>query len=158
MMKKWMIITVIAFIFVIGVVVSIYLNATEPVKAAEANARHKAQRETNLTGFTDFHLYHGEETYYVFKAKNQKKQTVFVWVPEKEGAVITRKQKDALTRNQAIEKLYEARNPEKIVEVRPGIIKDRPVWEIYYRSKNNSINYYYMDFETGEKLRVIDNL
>jgi uncharacterized protein YpmB len=34
---------------------------------------------------------------------------------------------------------------------------DRPAWEILYKTGNDNLNYYYVDFETGEKLRAIDN-
>ena len=35
---------------------------------------------------------------------------------------------------------------------------DIPLWEIYYRSENNLINYYYVHFLTGEWLKKIENL
>jgi uncharacterized protein YpmB len=36
--------------------------------------------------------------------------------------------------------------------------KNRPLWEIYYRSEGDLINYYYVDFETGKWWKKIENL
>nr|WP_249745401.1 DUF5590 domain-containing protein [Mesobacillus boroniphilus] len=142
--------------------VNVYLNAVEPVKAAEKEAVQIALKETNLSDFTNFSLYSGEETYYVMTGKNVKQEDVYVWINEKNSKVITRNAKKGITKKEALNKLYQEKNPNEIIEVRLGMARiqktDRPAWEIYYRNNSDTINYYYVDFDTGEKLRAIDNL
>ncbi|RSD26526.1 DUF5590 domain-containing protein [Mesobacillus subterraneus] len=161
-MKKWIMLGILFIAIVTGILVNVYLNAVEPVKAAEKKAVQMALKETNLSDFRDFSLYSGEETYYVMTGKNAKQDDVYIWVNEETGKVITRNVKNGITKKEALNKLYQEKNPSEIIEVRLGMARiqktDRPAWEIYYRNKNNTINYYYVDFDTGEKLRAIDNL
>ena len=82
-MKKWILIGMLLPAIVIGILINVYLNATEPVKAAEEKAVKIAAKETNLTRFRDFQLYSGEETYYVMTGKNAKNEDVHIWISEK---------------------------------------------------------------------------
>lgn len=161
-MKKWILIGMLLPAIVIGILINVYLNATEPVQAAEEKAVEIAAKETNLTSFRDFQLYSGEETYYVMTGTNPKNEDVYIWISEKNHQIITRNTKSGITKKEALNKLYEDKKPEEIIEVRLGIARlqktDRPAWEIYYRNNSDTINYYYVDFDTGEKLRAIDNL
>ncbi|MBS8264658.1 peptidase [Mesobacillus boroniphilus] len=161
-MKKWIFFSILIVVTITGILVNVYLNAVEPVKAAEKEAVQIALKETNLSDFTNFSLYSGEETYYVMTGKNVKQEDVYVWINEKNSKVITRNAKKGITKKEALNKLYQEKNPNEIIEVRLGMARiqktDRPAWEIYYRNNSDTINYYYVDFDTGEKLRAIDNL
>jgi uncharacterized protein YpmB len=160
--KKWVLLSILMLAIVMGIMINVYLNATEPVKAAEEKAELIASKETDLTDFSDFHLYSGEETYFVMTGKNSDHEDVYVWIDEKNNDLLTRKAKNGITKKEALNKLYEEKNPREIIEVRLGMARihktDRPAWEIYYRNNSDTINYYYVDFDTGEKLRAIDNL
>ncbi|WP_226085222.1 DUF5590 domain-containing protein [Mesobacillus sp. S13] len=161
-MKKWIFISILIVFTITGILINVYLNAVEPVKAAEEEAVKIASKETNLTDFTNFSLYSGEETYYVMTGKNAKQEPVYVWINEKNREIITRNAKNGITKKEALNKLYQEKNPNEIIEVRLGMARiqktDRPAWEIFYRNNSDTINYYYIDFDTGEKLRAIDNL
>lgn len=161
-MKKWIFFSILIVVTIVGILINVYLNAVEPVKAAEKEAVQIASDETNLSDFTNFSLYSGEETYYVMTGKNAKQEDVYVWINEKNSEVITRNAKNGITKKEALNKLYQEKNPNEIIEVRLGMARiqktDRPAWEIFYRNNNDTINYYYVDFDTGEKLRAIDNL
>ncbi|MBP2241345.1 uncharacterized protein YpmB [Cytobacillus eiseniae] len=157
-MKKIIIILVIIIVIVLFSGVIIYQNALKPVKTAEDKAFQRALNETELTVAEDFHLYNGQETYYVVTGKNENGKDIYVWIPEKEGSIIVRKQSDGVTEQEAIAKLLEEKNPMEIISVRLGMEKQIPLWEIYYRSDGNLINYYYVDFKTGDWRKKIENL
>ena len=157
-MKKVIIISLLMFSVIIGSGIIVYLNAVEPIKAAEKKAIERAMKETRLLEAEDFQLYNGLETYYVIRGKNKAGNSIYVWVPEKEGQIIVRKVTDGVSKQEAINKLKEEKNPKKIISVRLGMEKNRPLWEIYYRTEGNLINYYYVDFKTGEWLKKIENL
>jgi uncharacterized protein YpmB len=160
--KKWIFFSILIVVTITGILVNVYLNAMEPVKGAEKEAVQIASKQTNLSDFTNFSLYSGEETYYVMTGKNAKQEDVYVWINEKNSEVITRNAKNGITKKEALNKLYQEKNPNEIIEVRLGMARiqktDRPAWEIFYRNNSDTINYYYVDFDTGEKLRAIDNL
>ncbi|PLR77169.1 peptidase [Bacillus sp. V3-13] len=157
-MKKWIIIITICFLILIGLAANVYLNAVKPVKAAEEKAAAIANAKTDLQSMEDFSIFNGDETYYVVKGINSKNEKTIVWIPEKGGKILERKEAKGISREEAIEKVREEKDPEKILSVRLGIIEKQPAWEIYSQSDGGLINYYYLDFDTGEWLTIIENL
>jgi uncharacterized protein YpmB len=157
--KKWIwIITIIVVVVVLGLSVNVYRNAVKPVNTAEEKAVSIAKKKTDLVDVEDFHLYHGEETIYVIEGKNTKGENIIIWIPKKDGKMMVKKASKGLSKRDAINSLPEGSNPKKILSVRLGMEKGFPLWEIYYLSENNLINYYLVFFESGEMLRNIENL
>lgn len=146
------------FLIVIGTFYKIYFSAIEPVKIAEKKAVAIAERKVSISKVDDFHLYNGVETVDVIECKNKKGEDLIIWIPEKSKKIIIKRAKSGLSKEDAIRKLEESGNPRKIVSVQLGMENNIPFWEIYYLSKNNLINYYYVHFETGEWLKKIENL
>jgi uncharacterized protein YpmB len=159
-MKKWIWITVIIIIVLIGIGINVYMNSLEPLKKAESLAENIALEETDIETIHDFSVYNGSKSYYIVKGADDSGQELIAWIPEevKDRKIIVRKEKDGISQKEAIEKLYERKNPEEIITVKLGMENNIPLWEIYYRSKKNLINYYYVDFKTGEWLKDIQNL
>ncbi|MEH7546176.1 MULTISPECIES: cell wall elongation regulator TseB-like domain-containing protein [Bacillaceae] len=157
-MKKWILIPIIVVLVIAVVLVKVYFSSVQPVKAAEKRAVSLAKDKVQLSEVDDFHIYNGIETVNVIEGKNKKGSKVIVWIPEKSKKVYIKKAKDGITKEEAIRKLLQEKQPKKIISVRLGMEKNIPLWEIYYRSENNLINYYYVHFETGEWLKKIENL
>ncbi len=150
---------IIIFVIMIAFGITVYINALEPLKNAESAAIKAAKKETSLVEVTDFSLYNGSETYYVVTGINSKKENIIVWIPEKDDKkVIVRKESDGITKEEAIQKLHKEKDPQKIMTVKLGMENNIPLWEIFYRSNEELINYYYVDFESGEWLKDIQNL
>lgn len=157
-MKKWIIFSVLFVLVVVGLLTNVYFKSVNPVNAAEKKAVALANKEISLKEIEDFHIYNGIETVNVIEGKSMKGEKIIVWIPEKSKQVFVKKAKDGLSKEEAIQKLLQEKSPKKIISVRLGMEKNIPLWEIYYRSDNNLINYYYVHFETGEWLKKIENL
>ncbi|WP_066369825.1 cell wall elongation regulator TseB-like domain-containing protein [Neobacillus fumarioli] len=158
-MKKWILIAVPLVILIIGgILINVYVNAMKPINTAEKRALLLAKKHVSISKVNDFHVYNGSESVDVIEGKNNKGENIIVWIPEKSKKVIVRNAKDGISKNQAIQKLLEEEKPKQIISVSLGMEKDIPLWEIYYRSDHNLINYYYVDFQTGEWLKKIENL
>jgi len=159
--KKWIIISIVVILASSVGVISVYLNATKSLRNAEEKAIGIAQQETDLTDFHNFQLFNGEDTYYVLQAKNSRGDEVYVWITEEDRKTVVKKASSGVDQEDAVKVVFADRDPEEIISVRLGMTKIqktiRPAWEIYYRTENGHLNYYYVDFETGEKLRAIDN-
>lgn len=157
-MKKWIFFLVLFLVAIAGVSIKIYLSAMEPIKAAENKAVKLAEKQVEFSEIDDFHIYNGLETVNVIVGKNKQGEQIIVWIPEKSKKVFVQEAKNGISEEDAIQKLLEEKNPKKIISVRLGMEKNIPLWEIYYRSENDLINYYYIDFKTGEWLKKIENL
>jgi uncharacterized protein YpmB len=156
--KKWIIFIVLFIVIILGILINVYFSSVEPVNEAEKKAISLAKKKVQMSEIEDFHIYNGLEAVYVIEGKNKQDERVIVWIPEKSKKVFVERAKDGLSKEEAIQKLLQEKDPKKIISVRLGMEKDVPLWEIYYRSENNLINYYYIHFETGEWLKKIENL
>ena len=157
-MKKWIIVLSVFVLAFLGFLIKVYFSAVNPVKIAEKNAVQLANKEITLKEVEDFHIYNGIETVNVIEGKSKNGEKVIVWIPEKSKEIFIRKAKNGLSKEAAVQKLQQEKSPKKIISVRLGMEKNIPLWEIYYRSNNNLINYYYVHFDTGEWLKKIENL
>lgn len=157
-MKKWIIFISIIMFVTIGLLVNVYIKAISPLKTAEEIAVSKAKEEIELISVDEVFLYNGNETSYVVKGFNHDNEEMIVFVPEKDGKIQIRKASDGITKEEAIKIVRQEKNPKKIVSVKLGMEKQIPLWEIYYISDKSSLNYYYLDFQTGEWLKKIENL
>ncbi|GIN60773.1 peptidase M4 [Robertmurraya siralis] len=159
-MKKWIWLSSIGLIVLLGLTINILLNALKPLHSAEAKAEEIALAETNIEQVTDFTLYNGTNSYYIVKGTNQSGEKLIAWIPEeeKERKIIVRNEEDGISKEAAIDKLYQSKEPDEVVSVKLGMENQIPLWEIYYRSNDKLINYYYIDFKTGEWLKDIQNL
>lgn len=157
-MKKWITLISIAVLVVILASVKYYMSALEPVKAAEERAVTIAQEQSDIVTVDDFYMFYGEEAYAVVQGKDKKGTKWIVWVPEKKGEVISKKASSGISKKEAIAKLLEEKKPSEIISVKLGMESNRPLWEIHYGVNGNSLNYYYVDFKTGEWLKKIENL
>lgn len=158
-MKKLLIIVSILFIFFVSFFIVLYNNAIGPVKKAEQKALIISKEKTSLVFVEDFSIFNGSQSYYVLKGKNKQNEKVIVWISEDDkNQVVIKKENDGISKQDAINKLKEEITPKEIISVRLGMEKNIPLWEIYYRTEGNLMNYYYVDFETGEWLKRIENL
>ncbi|MEH7176650.1 cell wall elongation regulator TseB-like domain-containing protein [Neobacillus vireti] len=157
-MKKILIFLVLFIVISVGVFIKVYVSAQEPLVTAEEKAASLAKEKVELSEIEDFHIYHGTETVSVLEGKNKKGENIIVWIPEKSKKVIVDKRKNGLSKEEAVKRLLDEKNPTKIISVKLGMENNIPLWEIHYRSENNLINYYYVDFKTGEWLKKIENL
>lgn len=157
-MKRYIWLFLILFIIIIVFISNVYVQSVKPLNRAEQKAVKIALQETRMETVEDFELYHGLESVSIVKGKNKNGEKLIVWIPENGKNLVVKKEKNGVTEKEAINKVKQLSNPKKIVDVRLGMEKGIPLWEIYYLSESNLINYYYVDFETGEWLKKIENL
>ncbi|WP_312096792.1 DUF5590 domain-containing protein [Niallia sp.] len=156
-MKKWIWFVIVVFLIGLGVSINTYVQAMKPVKSAREVAESIAKKETDMKKMDSFQLYNGKESYYILEGKNDDNEEIIVWINEKNHQVTQKLKKDGLTKQEALNILLSKQTPEKINTVRLGMYDGLPVWEIYSHTDEDSINYHWIDFETGEILLTIEN-
>ncbi|MHC0035772.1 cell wall elongation regulator TseB-like domain-containing protein [Pseudoneobacillus sp. C159] len=158
MMRKilWMVLVVL-LIFT-SLLSYTYVQAIQPLKKLEKEATSIALRETGIVTVDGFEAFNGLDTIWVVKGKNNKGESLIVWISEKDKKITIKRENEGLSSKAAIKKVKELSKPKKILDVRLGMEKGIPLWEIYYLSDDDLINYYHIDFETGEWIKKIENL
>ncbi len=157
---KWIAI-ILGIVIVLIVAVFLYVKyAEKPVSEAETEALDRISGQVDLQSTDKFYLYNGpQEVYYVLTGKNSKNKNIIVWVPKKKsGKVYVKFASDGITEQQARDKVEKAKNPKKILHANLGMEKGTSIWEVAYIDKNDNLNYFDIDFETGEWYREIENL
>lgn len=135
----------------------------KPLNRAEDWATDIAKKKASIETVEDFSIFNGTETYYIVTGISAKGEEIIVWIPEKDKyddrKIVIRNKKSGISKEEAIQKLKSDKDVhvDEIIHVKLGIENNIPLWEIYYRS-NGLVNYYYVDFGSGEWLKHIKNL
>ncbi|KAB7672956.1 DUF5590 domain-containing protein [Bacillus sp. B1-b2] len=156
-MKKWIWIGSLFVVMIIFFCVHTYVQAMKPYNTAKEEAVAIATDKADLESVSKFSIYNGKKTYYIVEGENTKNQSIVVWIEEKSKKITTKQTKNGITKEEAINILLSEQSPEEVNSVRLGMYDDLPVWEIYSYTNNDSINYHYIDFQTGEILLTIEN-
>lgn len=159
-MKKWIFISFVLLVIVLGFMIHLYDRATEPLKEGERIATKKVLSETDMVTISHFSPYFGSNAYYCIKGEDERGESLIAFVPMDDNGekIFVFKEKDGISEEEAIQLIQKEKNPKEIIRVTLGMEQNIPVWEIYYRSDNDLINYYYLDFLTGKMIKNIQNL
>ncbi|MGG3913656.1 DUF5590 domain-containing protein [Rossellomorea vietnamensis] len=158
-MKKWITIIVLLFL-VIGISASVlvYQLSRNPLDHQRDLALKRVEDETAIVKVEDTSFYNGSKSYVVVTGKNEQREKLVAWVPDKKGKIIEKKWANGITKDQAINKLNDEKKPKELLSVRLGYESVGPVWEMTYLDQQDNLNYYYLLFSTGEWWRKIENL
>jgi uncharacterized protein YpmB len=158
-MKKWITIILVAAVIVMGTAsVLLYQTARGPVEEEFDQASKRVLDETSMKEIEKTTMYHGAKAYTVITGKDDNNEKVVAFVPEKKEEIIVKKWADGTSKEQAINKLKDEKQPDEILSVRLGHESVGPVWEITYLDKQRNLNYFYLLFSNGEWWKKIENL
>ena len=158
MRRRTMLLFVCTFLVIFfGAAWIFYLSQSEKLKAKDLAVEIAAQK-VQFTKITDFYWFNTEETYYSLAGITTEGQTLYAIVsPDKKEVTIL--QQDAVINEQEARSITkEAKHTDEILEARLGMIKDEPVWEVNYRTKNQRIGYYYISAKNGQWIKDIENI
>lgn len=157
-MKKWSLWLFFLIIFIIsGFCTYLYISTTKPMELDKITATEIAMTETKLMTMEDFSVYNGKESYYVVKGKNNLDVDIFVLINKTTQKVVVKQARHGISSKEALQVIFPT-NPPNNAKVQLGIENNIVLWEITYLNEAEKLNYYYIDFETGELLKKIENL
>lgn len=149
-------IVIIILIFLFGW--GVYAIGNHPRNESRSQAISLAKKYAHLKYPDDFYIYNREHTYYTITGKNQKNQSILVLIAQKGGKIRILKQKNGITKNEALTQIWAKRNPKKVLKIAPGIFNNRPVWEISYLNQKGNLCYELLSFKNGKDIQKIENL
>lgn len=148
----------IAIVVIIAVMGIFYLISNQPRAAARRQTVSIAKKYAHLKDPGSFYIYNRESTYYTIAGKNDNNQPILVVVPQHGGNVRVLKQSSGLTAQQVTQQIQQARKPQKVLKVAPGVFNDKVVWEVTYRNKKGQLCYDLVNFKSGKVVQTINNL
>lgn len=149
-MKKWTWIIVGIVIVTFGFLTAYYQSIRHDVNSSQEKAIQKAKVEAKMEHIDTVTYYHGKESYQVVQGRTKDKKKVFVFVPEKKGNLIVIDASKGMTKKEAIEQVKREQQVVELVDIRLGMEKNTPLWEIVYTDEKGNYNYHYVRFTTGE--------
>ncbi|MGD7045407.1 DUF5590 domain-containing protein [Jeotgalibacillus proteolyticus] len=159
-MKKWMVLVPAGLILIIlAFSITVYSVARGPLRDSIDQAETKAGDELQLSSIEESYQYNSTKAYTVFVGTDENQDDVIVFVPEdNEEEIVKRKMDEGISEDEAIAMLNQEDAPSKIMSSKLGLESEGPVWEIIYLDEEETLNYYYVLFDSGEWWRTIRNL
>lgn len=155
-MKKWiLLLSAVVSVFIICFAL-IYFTANKQVNA-ELEIAEEAAKSEGMEVSDSYH-YHGSEAYFIVSGSIEGTEQLFFYPENNELDSVTVSFDAGISEEQAIEMLYAADEPSKILSSKIGMESVGPVWEIVYEDQDELLNYYYVKFESGDWWRTIRNL
>ncbi|PEY37752.1 peptidase M4 [Bacillus cereus] len=149
-MKKW-IFAIIIVIVAIGLYgVHVYNATMEKKIPKESKAVEIAKEKAKLTKVKSVDYYNGESSYAVVKGVDEKGEKIIVWVPEKKGDVLVKKQSEGISEKDALQIVAKEQKPKQFLKAKLGAEENVPLWEVTYIDDENRYSYYYLAFKDGK--------
>lgn len=153
-MKKWLILSSLFVLFVLGCVIGIYWNSLQPKNKLEKAAFETAKEEAGVTTMDEFYLYHGQKSFSIIIGKTSDGEQKIVWIPDQNNKkVVTNSVKNGKTKKDIQSIVEQNVDPKEIISIKPGMENSVPLWEVTYIDQAGKYNYDYYDFKTGEWLK-----
>lgn len=157
-MKKFFIgLTVLLIMLIIGSIV-LYRRSVAPYNNSKEEAFEYAIAHSDIITPEEFYWYNDTETFFTVVGKTEEDTELVVLINQDNGDVTSIPIEETISKQSAIQKTREARQPDKILEARIGMDNNIPIWEVSYRNENGRLGYYILSLEDGEWLRTIDNI
>ncbi|WP_226567956.1 cell wall elongation/penicillin-binding protein regulator TseB [Bacillus stratosphericus] len=154
----WIISSIVAFVLLIGIIsfAWIYQIAMGQKEQGHEAAIERAKEQGKLVQVDEVETFVGKEKQFIVEGKNKQNETMYVWVPaSKKEKVITKKAKEGMTSNQAVQAVQKENTVSKLKDVKLAREGDVLLWEVTYLNENKQYSFSYVDFTTG---RVEKNL
>ncbi|MCI0765763.1 DUF5590 domain-containing protein [Bacillus sp. TL12] len=152
-MKKW-IFAIIIVIVAIGLYgVHVYNATMEKKIPKKSKVVEIAKEKAKLTKVKNVEYYNGKSSYTVVQGVDEKGEKIIVWVPEKKGDVLVKKQSEGISEKDALQIVTKEQKPKQFLKVKLGAENNVPLWEVTYIDDENRYTYYYLAFQDGKFLK-----
>ncbi|GAX02039.1 hypothetical protein C5L25_001192 [Secundilactobacillus silagei JCM 19001] len=133
-------------------------HATSPVTKAKAQSVSIARKYAGLKTTDGFYWTNLDDTYYTVAGQNAQNQSVYIIVPQKGGNVRVLQQKNGLSRNQALSRVWSKHNPKKVLSAALSVFNGHPAWVVSYMNHKGQLCYETLGFKSGKVLQSIENI
>lgn len=154
--KRWIYLAII--VVLLSTVYIIYHVGVSPYKSSQADAIALAKKNTNLKTPETFYLYNRNEQNWTVGGLDKSNRKIFVIINPKTNRIVVLNQNAGISKKTAINRVVARYNPKQIHNVALGIYKKKPVWEVTYQNKDDTIGFETFDFKTGRVVQRTTNV
>lgn len=148
-------IIIVLIISGIWILTSSYLSAREQYKDGHEQSREFALEEANLKSVNKIKTYSADQKYHVITGTNKENQKVYAWISniEKGRKILIKKQSSGITKEEALETVYQEHNPAEIISVQLGMDEGIPIWEVKYQDEKERYTFDFVNFYDGKIIK-----
>lgn len=158
MKNKFLVVFTTTVIVILSCVLIFFIRANRPMSRAREEAIELAQAHTDLTDVTDFYWFTRQETYFTLVGTDSKEQEMLVIIPQSGEKLTVMKPSEGLSEEEVLAKVMTDDQAVEIVKVTLGMVDQQPTWEVVAKTTSDDLNYYLVDFKTGEIFDSIKNM
>jgi len=149
------------FLLTLGITITliVFYQAEKPF-AASSKVAEKAVLENNvLEKVNKTNHYHGKTSWITVYGIDKNGHEKIVFVEEQTTKILKAVSiKDGITEQKAIANVKRDDNVKKILNASLGLENDTPFWEVGYLDSEDTLNYAYLNFTDGKRLKHITKL
>ncbi len=148
-------IVVVFIISAIWILTSSYLSARDQYENGHEQSKQFAMEKAKLKTISNIDTFSSDQKYHVITGKNNENETVYVWISniEKGRKSVVKKKSTGITKNEALESVYEEHNPSEIISVKLGMDEGIPIWEVKYQDESERYTFDYVNFYDGKIIK-----
>lgn len=154
-LHKWLFVTVAALLLFITVFFIYFRDIQNPQWSAISDVKEQAIDAADLTSIKAVHHHIWNKECWVVEGVNQEAEAVFVWLTEDKLPEVI-KASEGITEEEIKDLFNNGKPDSEVKRIQPGLLNDKPIWEIYYRDGQKP-EYFHYDFYSFDNGTLIDS-
>ncbi len=139
----------------IWIFTSTYLEARGDYELGHKESKKFAIEYANLSAISQINTFSADKKYHVITGENANDEPVYAWISNvhKDREIIVEKQSSGITKEEALERVYQEHNPSEIISVQLGMDEGVPIWEVKYQDESDRYTFDFVNFYDGEIIK-----
>ena len=158
MKNKFLLIFSTIVLIIVSSLIIFFIRANRPYARARIEAIEIAEKHADLKETERFYWFVRDTTSFSLFGKNQHGEKIIVVIPQSGEKVNVIAQKDGLSEADAVKTLGAKEAVDQYEKINFGLVDQRLAWEIVTKNEDQTLNYFLIDFKTGEIFNTIKNV
>lgn len=138
--------------------VLIISQALKPVNRVKKASVKIARDVADIKRVDDFYWFNRGENYYTVIGSNSKGEKKVVFIPQDGSEALVMDQSQGVSEEEVIQSMLDVDEVKRIRKLSLGVHDKEPVWEVVVTNQSNQIDYYLINFETGNISQTLKNI
>jgi len=150
---RWLVLAVLTLLLIAALLLIYYSYIQSDRWEERDKYQALAKREAGLVKIEAASKFIWDDTYWVVRGQDGEGRSQYVWLADGKRPVVIGAD-EAASRSDVAERLRADKPDAAIERIQPGMLQDRPVWEVLYTRKKSPRHFFYdfYDFRDGTKL------